>query len=160
MFRSEWHNSIHLIIFHLYEIRCQFHQHFMRKFFVQMLFQQLFYRYMYVEKAAKTMFVRKICAQNVDEIDTRGQFHQQFTCSFLRELGSISSMFYEQLLGPQILKVQKIQSSHQSFLHFWDLLAWKLLVEPWWNGLQIPKWKKYIQVVSLFFAFGICVRKN
>jgi len=35
-----------------------------------MLFQQLFSSYMYVEKAAKMMFVRKIRANDVDEIDT------------------------------------------------------------------------------------------
>jgi len=37
---------------------------------------------------------------------------------------SISSTFYKQLLRTQILKVQKRQSSCQSFLRFWDQ-AWK-----------------------------------
>jgi len=49
--------------------RCQFHQHFTYEFSVQALFQQLFSSYMYVEKAAKTTFIRKICTENVDEID-------------------------------------------------------------------------------------------
>jgi len=48
----------------------QFHQRYAYKFFVRMLFQQLFSSYMYVEKAAKMMFVRKIRANDVDEIDT------------------------------------------------------------------------------------------
>ncbi len=39
----------------------QFHQHFTCKFFVRTSFQQLFSSYMYLEKAAKTMFVQKIC---------------------------------------------------------------------------------------------------
>jgi len=37
----------------------QFHQHSTYKFFVLTLLQHLFSSYMYVEKAAKTMFVRK-----------------------------------------------------------------------------------------------------
>jgi hypothetical protein len=41
------------------------------EFFVQTLFRQLFSSYMYVVKAAKTMFVRKMCAYNVDEIECR-----------------------------------------------------------------------------------------
>ncbi len=48
----------------------QFHQHFTYEKFVRALFRQLFSSYMCVEKAAKTMFVRKICTWNVDEIDT------------------------------------------------------------------------------------------
>ncbi len=36
-----------------------------------MSFWQLFSSYMYILKAAKTMFVRKICTFNVDEIDYR-----------------------------------------------------------------------------------------
>jgi len=51
--------------------RRQFHQHYMREFFVQTLLWQLFSSYMYVVKAAKTMFVQKIRTFNVDEIDTR-----------------------------------------------------------------------------------------
>jgi len=51
------------------DVRCQFHQHFMRKFFEQTLFWQLFSSCMYVEKAAETMFVQKICTKNVDEIE-------------------------------------------------------------------------------------------
>jgi len=43
-----------------FEVRCQFHQHFTCKFFVRMLFRQLFCSYMHVEKAAETMFVRKM----------------------------------------------------------------------------------------------------
>jgi len=34
-------------------------------------FSSFFSSYMYVVKAAETMFVRKICTFNVDEIDTR-----------------------------------------------------------------------------------------
>ncbi len=48
---------------------CQFHQHFMCKFFVRMLFWQLFSSYMNVEKAAKTTFIQKMYKQNVNEID-------------------------------------------------------------------------------------------
>ncbi len=41
--------------------RCQFHQHFMRKFFVQMSFQQLFSSYMYVkEQRSYKKCVRKM----------------------------------------------------------------------------------------------------
>ncbi len=47
----------------------QFHQHFTYKFFVWTLFQQIFSSYMYIEKAAETMFVRKICTWNVDDMD-------------------------------------------------------------------------------------------
>jgi len=42
----------------------------MHAFFVWTSYQQLFSSYMYVEKAAKTMFVQRICTFNVDEIDT------------------------------------------------------------------------------------------
>jgi len=35
--------------------------------------------------------------------------------------GSISPTFYENLLSAQIQKVQKIHSTHQSFMRFWDL---------------------------------------
>ncbi len=61
--------------------RCQFHQCFLHAFFVRMSFRQLFFTYTrtyihvrtYVEKkAAKTTFVQKKRAENVDEIDTRG----------------------------------------------------------------------------------------
>jgi len=38
--------------------------------FVQTSFRQLFSSYVYVEKAAKTTFVQKRCAFNIDEIDT------------------------------------------------------------------------------------------
>jgi len=51
----------------------QFHQHFTYEIFVQKSFWQLFSSYMCAEKAAKTMFVRKICTENVDEIDTWDQ---------------------------------------------------------------------------------------
>ncbi len=50
--------------------------------------------------------------------------------------GSISSTFYEQLLCMQTPKVQKRQSSCQSFFHFCDLRTQKLLVEHWWNWHQ------------------------
>ncbi len=33
-----------------------------------------FFSYMYVEKAAKMMFVQKICRQDVGEIDTKSQY--------------------------------------------------------------------------------------
>jgi len=48
-------------------------------------------------------------------------------------LGSILSTFFEQILRTQIPKVQKIQSSHQSFLRFRDLSMQNLLTEHWWN---------------------------
>jgi len=38
-------------------------------------------------------------------------------------LGSIPTAFSEQLSQAQIPKAQKLQSSCQSFLHFWDLLV-------------------------------------
>jgi len=48
---------------------CQFHQHYIRKFFVRMSFRQLFL-HMYVrKKAAEKTFVHKICVFNVDEIE-------------------------------------------------------------------------------------------
>jgi len=55
--------------------RCQFHEHFSYKFFVQMLFSLVTFGF--VKK-----FVRKIRVFNVDEIDGRWQFHQQFTRAF------------------------------------------------------------------------------
>jgi len=51
--------------------RCQFHQRLEHAYFVRTSFWQFFSSYMYVVKAAKTMFVRKICMFNVDEIDFR-----------------------------------------------------------------------------------------
>jgi hypothetical protein len=50
---------------------------------------------------------------------------------------SISPTFYEQLSCVQIPKGPKIHSSFQSFLHFWDLCEWKLLVKCWLNWLQV-----------------------
>ncbi len=53
---------------------CQFHQNFRYEFFVRTSFRQLFFTYIrtYIrrKKAAKTTFVRKKRAKNVDEIDT------------------------------------------------------------------------------------------
>jgi len=48
-------------VFAICYISSQFHQHFSNKFFVPTSFWQLFSSYMYIEKAAKTIFVRKIC---------------------------------------------------------------------------------------------------
>jgi len=48
----------------------QFHQCYSQKFFVWKSSRQLFSSYMYIENAAETMFVRKICVHNIDEIDT------------------------------------------------------------------------------------------
>jgi len=48
----------------------QFHQRYMREFFIHTLFQQLFSTYMYVVKAAETTFVQKIFTFNVDKFDT------------------------------------------------------------------------------------------
>ncbi len=54
--------------------RCQFHQHYMPAFFKRKSFWQLFSIYMYIVKAAKTTFVQKIGAYNVDEMDGRQYF--------------------------------------------------------------------------------------
>jgi hypothetical protein len=43
----------------------------------------------------------------------------------MKESGVDFINIYRQLLCPQIPKAQKIQSSHQSFLPFWDLWASK-----------------------------------
>ncbi len=50
--------------------------------------------------------------------------------------GSISSTIYKQLLHEKIPKVQKRQSSCQSFWPFWDLHVKKLLIEHSWNWSQ------------------------
>jgi hypothetical protein len=55
------------------ETRYQFHQR-----YPHAIFRQLFSSYMKVEKAAKKTFVPKMGAFNVDEIDTRDQFHHNF----------------------------------------------------------------------------------
>ncbi len=60
--------------------------------------------------------------------------------------GSISLKFYEQ----EILKVQKRQSSCQSFFCFRDLRAQKLRVERWWNWHHVsisPMF--YVQLLHL-----------
>ncbi len=49
-------------------------------------FGSFFSSYMYVVKAAKTMFVRKICTFNIDEIDYRRQFHQHFLWAFFIQI--------------------------------------------------------------------------
>jgi len=60
---------------------CQFQLRFLRAFFVRMLFLQLF-MYIRRKKAAKTTYIQKKCAKNVDEIDTWGRFQKCFTSSF------------------------------------------------------------------------------
>ncbi len=50
--------------------RRQFHQCFLRIFLYKRRFGSFFSSYVYVEKAAKTTFVQKRCAFNIDEIDT------------------------------------------------------------------------------------------
>jgi len=52
--------------------------------------------------------------------------------SGMKEL--ILPTFYEQLLHAQIPKVQKGTDDLTVFLHFWDLIAQKLLVKDWLNG--------------------------
>jgi len=52
-------------------VRCQFHQCFTRKFFIRTLFRLLFSSYMYIVKAARSTFVQKTRAYDVDEIDVR-----------------------------------------------------------------------------------------
>jgi len=47
----------------------QFYQQYTRKFFLRTSFWQLFSSYMYIEKVAKTTFVQRRRAKNVDEID-------------------------------------------------------------------------------------------
>jgi len=59
--------------------RRQFHQRYMREFFIRKLFWQLFSSYVYVVKAAETTFVQKICTFNVDEIDYRFRDSTTFT---------------------------------------------------------------------------------
>jgi len=61
----------------------------------------------------------------------KGAFHIDGVLFFQgRDLGSISSTFFEQLLCAQIPKVQKKDSQVISvYLHFWDLLTQKLLME-------------------------------
>ncbi len=54
----------------------QFHQRYEHKNFVRKSFWQLFSSYMYIEKAAKMMFVWKICAHYIDEIDIWEHFFQ------------------------------------------------------------------------------------
>jgi len=49
--------------------RCQFHQCFMSDFFVHKSFRQLFSSYVRLCDFWPQNFVRKMCAQNVDEID-------------------------------------------------------------------------------------------
>jgi len=102
--RVRWKNCFHFFPFHInvlqhhirsrekklfsystsifFATKCQFHQRYTREFFVWMLFWQLFSSYMYVVKAAKTTFVQKIRAFNVDEIDYKCQFHQHLIRSF------------------------------------------------------------------------------
>jgi len=55
-------------------IRCQFHQHFMRKFFVQTSFRQLFSSTMLVEKAAEKTFVQKILHKMLMKLTTDSIF--------------------------------------------------------------------------------------
>ncbi len=70
------------------------------------------------------------------------------------DLGSISPIFYEQLFLLLIPKVKKILSSCQSFLHYWDLRAQKMLV-------KCLKFKKFIlkqkQCLTISFRHAINV---
>jgi len=50
-----------------------------------------------------------------------------------RDLGSISSTFYTQLLHVQIPKLKKDTDNLAEFLYFWDLHTEKLCVKCWWN---------------------------
>jgi hypothetical protein len=80
---------------------------------VQTSFWQLFSSYMYVVKAAKTMFVRKICMFNIDEIDTWAQFHQRSTYSFyacrsrMRKKRQSSQQCHLAVLGPTSVKAAR-----------------------------------------------------
>ncbi len=67
-------------------------------------------------------------------------------------LGSISSTFNKLLLRTRIPKAQKMQSNCQSFLHFRDLQAQKLLVECWrnWPQVAVLYWFKF---KFIFFSF-------
>jgi len=74
--------------------RGQFHQRYAREFFVQKSFQQLFSSYMYLEKAAKTMFIWKICAYNVYEIDTRRGKMVLFPFKFVVRVVNCKTVMY------------------------------------------------------------------
>jgi len=56
----------------------RFHHHFLSCFFDNKLQSEIIPR----EKLRKTLLFKKRLEQNVDENDTRSQFHQQFTGSF------------------------------------------------------------------------------
>jgi len=61
------------------DIRCQFHQHFMYKFFVQMSF---FYVHVTRKSCQNLTFVQKIRMFNVDEIDGRSFSKRWLTCFY------------------------------------------------------------------------------
>ena len=74
--KTEWYSNLSICGLERKSHYCrQFHQRYTRAFFVQ-IFQQS------QKITRKTMFVRKICTYNVDEIDTWCPFQQQFASSF------------------------------------------------------------------------------
>jgi len=78
---------------------------------------------------------------------TMGQFHQHFTRSFYNRRSQLC---------------KKIQSNCQSFLRFWDLCAYKMCLNCWWNWQkvffdQLVK-RLLASISSTFYARIFCTK--